>query len=180
MDAFSAFKWGNILNGILTLILGILFVASPFGASESMVLFLGALLIVAGIVNIVQFIISRGEAAHSSASLIGGILMIGVGIFAFTHMGLGILLTVLSLMVSVFVLVCGVTGLDYSMKMRRAGTSGWVLNLILSIIILIGGIFMLIDPFDAIETTFLFVGMMMIMDGIFEIIMSFSIKDLSN
>ncbi len=179
MKSFNTFRWTMVLSAVLTVILGILFVANPFGASETIVLLAGGLLIVSGVIGIIQFVVSRGEAAHSSGSLIGGIVRVAVGIFAFTHIGIGLLLSVMSLLISVFIIVSGVTGFDYSLKMRRAGFSGWVFNLVLSIIILIGGIFMVIDPFEAIETTFLFIGVILIMDGIFEAVMALTVKDIS-
>ncbi len=156
-----------IISAILTIILGFLFLANPFGAGETTAIFLGAFLLVDGVIFIVQYFVTKGHETGKSGSLVAGVLMVLLGVFAF--MNTGIMMDMIALIVSIFMLMAGIMSFDYSFQMRKAGVGGWVINLILAIIIIIGSICMLVNPFDAIETTFLFIGMVLLMDGIFEI-----------
>ncbi len=157
-----------IISAVLTIILGFLFLANPFGAGETMVIFVGAFLLVDGVMLIIQYFMNKGHETGKSASLVAGVLMVLLGIFSFMNSGM-VMEYLVSLIVSIFMLMTGIMSVDYSFQMRKAGIGGWVLNLVLAIIIIIGAVFMLINPIDAIETTFLFVGMILLMDGIFEI-----------
>ncbi len=162
-----------ILNAIITIILGILFIVNPLGASESSAIIISVFLIFAGVADIVQFIYEHVKNYPSSASMIGGLVKIALALFAVSHMG--IVLTLFSLIISIFVIVCGVSCVEASLDMRRCGNP-WVLCLILAIIVIIGGILMLFEPFEALGMTFMFIGIALIFSGIAMIVMSSSLS----
>ncbi len=156
-----------IISAILTIILGILFLMNPFSAGETTAILLGVFLLVYGVMGIAHYFMIQGHQTGKSASLVAGVLMLLLGIFSFLNTG--VMMDIIAFIVSIFMLIMGVICCDYSFQMRKSGVGSWVIYLILAIIIMIGAILMMINPFDAIETTFLFIGMLLLMDGIFEL-----------
>ncbi len=175
MNSTKTFKVSMILSAVLTLILGILFIWNPLSAGEGMAMLIGADLLVVGVIDVVQWGIAKFSDDGPSRGLFTGILKVVMGFFVMTH--LGIAMDMISFLISMFILASGITGIEFSVKMHKDGTSGWVLNLVLSIIVVFGGALMLLEPFEALATTLMFIGIMLIIDAVYEFIFAFSMND---
>ncbi len=173
-NSMSGFlRFDMIFNAVITIILGILFIINPLGASESTAILLSAFLIVAGLADIIQFIYNHVEKIPGGASLIGGLVKIVLSLFAVSH--LEIVIELFSLIVSVFVIICGVSCVESSLNMRRADAP-WVLSLVLAIILVICGVLLLFEPFEAAGMTFIMLGIALLYAGVTMIYMAFQIR----
>ncbi|MCC8104085.1 MAG: DUF308 domain-containing protein [Clostridiales bacterium] len=109
-----------------------------------------------------------------SGSLFGGVIKCVLGLFAVTHTGT--IITLLTYILSVFVIIGGVNCLESSMQLKKAHVSAWGINMALSAVILAAGIFMLFFPFDAASTAIIIVGVILIADGLNELFTSWRLK----
>lgn len=162
------------VNAILTVFIGILFVLNPSGTGSTIALIAGIAILVSGIGDIVRYISDREYGLFVSGSLFGGIIKCVLGIFAITHTGT--IITLLSYILSVFVIVSGVNCLESSTQLKKANVSGWAVNMLLSVIILGAGIFMLFFPFDAASTAIMIVGIILVVDGLTELFTAWRMK----
>ncbi|MCD8337548.1 MAG: DUF308 domain-containing protein [Lachnospiraceae bacterium] len=174
MELFKKIRVNLTLNAILTILVGILFVLNPGGTGSTIALIAGIAILLSGIGDIIRYISDREYGFLMSGSLFGGVIKCVLGLFAVTHTGT--IITLLTYILSVFVIIGGVNCLESSTQLKRAGVSAWGVNMALSAVILAAGIFMLFFPFDAASTAIVIVGVILIADGLNELFTSWRLK----
>ncbi|MCD7842512.1 MAG: DUF308 domain-containing protein [Lachnospiraceae bacterium] len=167
MELFKKIRVNLTVNAVLTILIGVLFVLNPTGTGGTIALIAGIAILISGITDIIRYVSDREYGFLMSGSLFGGVLKCILGLFAVTHTGT--IITLLSYILSVFVIIGGVNCLENATQLKRAEVSGWAVNMALSVAILIAGIFMLFFPFDAASTAITIVGIILIADGLNEL-----------
>ncbi|MCD8104854.1 MAG: DUF308 domain-containing protein [Lachnospiraceae bacterium] len=174
MELFKKIRMNLVVNALLTVLVGILFVLNPAGTGGTIALIAGIAILISGIGDIIRYISDRDYGFLVSGSLFGGVIKCILGLFAITHTGT--IITLLSYILSVFVIIGGVNCLENSMQLKHALVSGWVVNMVLSAAILAAGIFMLFFPFDAASTAIIIVGIILIADGLNELFTAYRMR----
>ncbi|MCD8395830.1 MAG: DUF308 domain-containing protein [Lachnospiraceae bacterium] len=174
MELFKKIRVNMTVNAVLTILIGILFVLNPGGTGSTIALIAGIAILVSGIGDIIRYISDREYGFLMSGSLFGGVIKCVLGLFAVTHTGT--IITLLTYILSVFVIIGGVNCLESSLQLKKAHVSAWGLNMALSAVILAAGIFMLFFPFDAASTAIIIVGVILIADGLNELFTSWRMK----
>ncbi|MCD8013261.1 MAG: DUF308 domain-containing protein [Lachnospiraceae bacterium] len=174
MELFKKIRVNLTVNAILTIFVGILFILNPAGTGETIALIAGIAILVSGIGDIIRYISDREYGLFMSGSLFGGVIKCVLGLFAVTHTGT--IITLLSYILSVFVIIGGVNCLENSTQLKKANVSGWAVNMALSVIILAAGIFMLFFPFDTASTAITIVGIILVADGLNELFTSYRMR----
>jgi len=174
MELFKKIRVNMTVNAVLTILIGILFVLNPGGTGSTIALIAGIAILVSGIGDIIRYISDREYGFLMSGSLFGGVIKCVLGLFAVTHTGT--IITLLTYILSVFVIIGGVNCLESSIQLKKAHVSAWGLNMALSAVILAAGIFMLFFPFDAASTAIIIVGVILIADGLNELFTSWRMK----
>ncbi|MCD8346360.1 MAG: DUF308 domain-containing protein [Lachnospiraceae bacterium] len=177
MELFKKIRVNMTVNAILTMLVGILFILNPAGTGETIALIAGIAILISGIVDIIRYVSDREYGFLISGSLFGGVIKCVLGLFAVTHTGT--IITLLTYILSVFVIIGGVNCLESSRQLKRAGVSAWGINMVLSAVILAAGIFMLFFPFDAASTAIIVVGVILIADGLNELFTSWRLKKIN-
>jgi uncharacterized membrane protein HdeD (DUF308 family) len=148
---------------VLMIVLGIIAIAFPFFASVASTLLFGWIFILAGIVQIVYAIQSRG-ADQIIWTLILGFLYLLAGIFVVVNPLKGVLALTLVLGITIF--VQGVIQIFISFKLRR-NSHNWGLLLVSGLIGIIFGIFVWSNfPFSAVWLIGTLIGINLLFDGI--------------
>ena len=145
---FSKILVGNIILNVLFLIMGlVLFLNSTFSLKVIGVM-IGIYVMLFGIFDIYEFLMRR-DMPLFSFNLILGILSIAVGLFTIVNpfkiikimtLGLGIYLSILAL----FKIV-------EALKLKRFGFDGWLVMLCVSLLLLILGVVIAINPMVALD-----------------------------
>lgn len=174
MELFKKIRVNMTVNAVLTIVIGILFVLNPGGTGSTIALIAGIAILLSGISDIIRYISDREYGFLVSGSLFGGVIKCVLGLFAVTHTGT--IITLLTYILSVFVIIGGVNCLESSMQLKKAHVSAWGINMALSAVILAAGIFMLFFPFDAASTAIIIVGVILIADGLNELFTSWRLK----
>ncbi|MCD8023855.1 MAG: DUF308 domain-containing protein [Lachnospiraceae bacterium] len=174
MELFKKIRVNLTVNAILTILVGILFVVNPTGTTGTIALIAGIAILVSGIIDISRYVSGRDYALMMSGSLFGGVIKCVLGLFMITHTGT--IITLLTYILSVFVIIGGVNCLENATQLKKANVSGWAVNMVLSVLILIAGIWMLFYPFDAVSTAITIVGVILIADGLNELFTSWRMK----
>ncbi|MCD7812966.1 MAG: DUF308 domain-containing protein [Lachnospiraceae bacterium] len=174
MELFKKIRVNMTVNAFLTMLVGILFVLNPGGTGSTIALIAGIAILLSGIVDIIRYISDREYGFLMSGSLFGGVIKCVLGLFAVTHTGT--IITLLTYILSVFVIIGGVNCLESSLQLKKARVSAWGVNMVLSAVILVAGIFMLFFPFDAASTAIMIVGVILIADGLNELLTSWRLK----
>ena len=141
-ELLKSMKWGMMLTGLLTIIIGIMICANPSGAIISIIRFIGWVLIVAGGVSAIGEFMQRTTSYRTYSTMT----------FALISLVFGIVLAI-----------------------RPASFVNFV-GTVVALILFVHGInAILINPFSSASALMLFIGIVLIGDGISNIAMAFSI-----
>ena len=155
-------KGSVIASGIVSILLGILFLSEPLLTGVSICYFIGVLLIVAGIM---KMIFCFANAQGVAPSIIGGVILFLFGLLCINRPD--VIIGILTVMAGIYIIADSSAKLSEGIFAVRSHISGGMIVVILSIIFMICGFFIMFAPF-----TFIMVlsGIVMILDGIFNLI----------
>ncbi|WP_193197703.1 HdeD family acid-resistance protein [Nostoc sp. MG11] len=174
-EARRGLGW-SIALGIFMIVLGIGAIAEPFVATIAITFVLSWILLIAGIIRIVHAFQSRRKRSFWSKLLIG-ILYVIAGILLLSNI-FGAALS-LTLALGILFFVEGVFEVIAAFQVRPDPNWGWVLFSGIMAIIL--GILIMSEwPFSAAWVLGVFAGINFLLTGIWMIMLSLSIRSLSN
>ena len=143
---FSKMLIGSIILNVLFLLFGIFVYSNPRISLEALGVLLGIYFIIFGIYAIFEFV-GRSEYPLYGLNIVWGILAIIAGFLAvvnpfnFT--------SVLTLALGIFLIISSISKIIDSFKLKKYKYDGWSLILAISIILLIFGIFIILNPIIA-------------------------------
>lgn len=156
--------WGGIVESILILIFGILMVVWPNITTVVIANILGAVLIVNGIYQIINYFVVKGQRDFFNNGLLIGVISLIVGIAAIL-IGDNIA-QVFRVIIGIWMVYEALVRMNTALKLHAAGIKAWSYVLIIAICMLIVGIFVTFNAGAVIQL----IGWMMIITGIFGIV----------
>ncbi len=169
-----------IIGAVIAVAMGVLALFRPLLADETLAILMEVGFIVYGVACIIQYFSALHQPDNSVATLILGLVMIAIAVIMLVREAWA--LEMMMSFVSLFVIMSAIMGFDAAMDLNQAGDPTWIFDLIMSIILFLAGAVMVVnvfDPFEAMETTAVFVGVVLIVDGIYEFIAAIRLKDQS-
>ena len=154
----------TVISSILTILVGILFAFAPITSADVIVMIGGWAVIVVGFVNIFTYIYTTVNYGISMSSILSGLVKILVGIFVLTKPE--VIETIMAYAFAIFIICDGVKSIEQGVKLTAAKVSGAMFYLILSILITIAGFILVFSPFDSLVTMMLYIGIVLIVDGV--------------
>lgn len=176
MAAIGRNWWLLIVMGIVSVIVGIFCVVQPADTFQTLAWLFAIWLIVSGIFELVRGFASGLSGGMRALLFITGALSLILGAVALRSFwsGEGFLADyILAIFIGVSFLFRGFTVLFIGVDGKGQPGRGW--NIFAGIIIIIGGMIILSNPFSVLALTWV-VGIWLIVLGIFEIISSFMVK----
>lgn len=172
-DLMKSMKWGMILTGLLTTIIGIMICANPSGAIISIIRFIGWVLIIAGGVSAIGEFMQRTTTYRTYSTIT----------FALISLAFGIVLAIrpeafvnfVGTVVALILFVHGIDAIVSALNSRKYGYNQWKLACISGIVFSIVALVILLNPFSSASALMLFIGIVLIGDGISNIAVAFSI-----
>jgi uncharacterized membrane protein HdeD (DUF308 family) len=131
---YGRYWWSFLLRGTLATLFGLIAIFLPGITLEMMIIFLGAFLVVDGVVSSYVSLKGRGRGLNWGVLLLEGILGIAVGVFTLIWPGITVLAIVL--LVALWAMVTGVLEIIAAVSLRNEIEGEWLLGLsgILSIL----------------------------------------------
>lgn len=156
---------GSILLNVLFLIFGIIIYMNPYITANVVGIVIGIYFILFGILGIIEFFMRR-DIPIFTFKIFMGVLAIILGIFImFNPFGI---VKILTFALGLYLIFISIFKVLESFKLKKYGYDGWALMLVISIILLVFGIFITINPMssmDIIQVT----GIFIILSSILEI-----------
>jgi uncharacterized membrane protein HdeD (DUF308 family) len=175
-EKLSRSWWVLLVNGILSVIAGVLVLSIPW-TFQSLAFFIGAVLIVRGLLQ--AFSPPRAGSTRSWNIGVGIVsFLVGLAIIAFPAFA-GFTFLTLALFIGIWLIVSGIAETVGSIS-NRASVSYWWLGTIGGILSVILGFFALFRPLLTLAVLVLVVGIWAVVIGIMEIVLSFEVKSLPN
>ena len=150
--------WGAVLESLAILILGILFIAWPDTMVKVISYIVGAIFIVKGSFQVINYFMEKGQRDFFNNNLLIGVISVLIGIAA---LAIGDdIANVFRIIIGIWMIYESLVRINTSIKMHAAGISIWKYVLILALIVMVLGIFV---TFNDVATV---IGWMMIVAGI--------------
>ena len=143
-DIVKRYEKNSIAISILMLILSLCLIFMPFSSAVSIIWMFGIFTIVDGIVHMISYFNTDVDNRIANFEFAEGIMEILSGILIF--ISAEYLVMFMPVMIGVWIIVKSIVKMQIALNMRNSEESSWVLVLILSIITLLIGIFIILNP----------------------------------
>lgn len=166
-EFFKSLKPGLMLTGICSVVLGLVLILVPGVVETTLRFVLGGGLTLFGLLEVVSVFV-RPNGILSVGRMIPGILCLAVGlVFLFkTHTFISLLWTI----VGIAVLIDAVYKLQYAFELKAAGVPSWWVTLLISLAALIFSAVLLIEPFSVQTAMATLTGILLLVNGIFDLV----------
>ena len=169
-------EWINILISIIFAIIGIFMITKTDVAIKIISYVLGGIFIAMGIVKSIDYFLSKGKYDFYNYDLVYGIVAIIIGLI--TIFCSGLIESIFRIMIALWIIYSGIIRLSLSLKLHTAQIDMWNVSLILSIIMIISGVYILFQNGALIITMGIVILMYSIMDLIESIIFIKNVDEL--
>ncbi len=156
-------KWNLILMSALYLGLGIFLLLVPGTALNVVCYALGAVVLVCAVVQLVRYFAVERGVFQSQLTLISGLVCLGLG--AFLIIRSDIVVRLLPIVFGLFVIFDSLGRIQNALELRRCQYSSWKGFLLLALLSIVLGVVMIVDPFGAMETLVMAIGIILILEG---------------
>lgn len=164
-------KWWIILIiGILSVILGILMIANPGSGFNFIKIIVMADYLAIGIMGVAMTIARKDEIPAWGWNLVGNILLLLMGIIVAATPGMSE--TLLLIMFITGFILQGITGIFGAMTLKNLGAPNWGWSLAFSILTVIVGFMLMVNPLVAVLSIDVLVAAEMLSFGISMILLS--------
>lgn len=160
-------KMNYVLSAVFCILFGFMLVIWPDVSIQAVCIGLGVVLALSGVVNLVTYFVERDGRFVSRISLLAGIVLTVVG--GWIIIKPEVLIMIVPVIVGVIVTVHGVHNLMQALELFRNQYSKWWVALLLGIVTAGLGILLICNPFEAVSTVVMLIGIFLIYDGISDI-----------
>lgn len=157
-----------ILLAIANVVLGVVMLIKPDDAVEFVCRAIGIVLVIWGIIRIVNYFRVAVVEAFGSFGLVQGVALIAFG--AYIAVSPRVMAEVFTVMTAILVIIGGVIKIQYSVDLNRMKSAHWWIELVAAIALIILGAVALFDPFATNTALMVFVGISLIIDGVFDLV----------
>ena len=156
-------KWNLILMSMLYLGLGVFLLLVPGTALNLVCYALGAVVLACAVVQLVRYFAVERGVFQSQLTLVSGLVCLGLG--AFLIIRSDIVVRILPIVFGLFVIFDSLGRIQNALELRRCQYSSWKGFLLLALLSIVLGVVMIVDPFGAMETLVMAIGIILIVEG---------------
>ncbi len=165
-DFLKKSGWTDILVSLVFAVIAIFMITKSDAVVKIISYVLGGIFIVMGAVKIIDYFASKGKYDLYNYDLIYGIIAIIIGLV--TIFCSSLIESMFRIVIAIWIIYSGLIRLSLSLKLHTAKINAWSVSLILSIIMIIGGIYMLFQSGALVLT----IGIIMLVYSIIDLIES--------
>ena len=160
-------KANYLISAILCVLFGITLVVWPDISSRVVCAGLGCVLALTGAVNLVTFFIRREGTLLAQVNMLVGIVLLVLG--AWILLKPEMLIMVIPVVIGVIIVIHGVHDLMQAVELCKEKYEKWWVALLLGIATAGFGALLIYNPFEAVSTMIVLIGVMLIFDGVSDI-----------
>ncbi len=156
--------WADIAVSLIFALIGIFIIVKPDLAVKIVSYILGGIFIAIGIVKIVDYYISKGKYDFYNYDLVYGIIAIIIGLVTiFCNNLIG---SMFRIVIAIWIIYSGIMRLSLSLKLQAVGINLWSISLVLSVLMIIAGIYVFFQS----KALILTIGIIMLVYSIIDLI----------
>lgn len=167
-------SWSELSVGLATILLGLVLTICPGLASSVVFNGIGAASIIIGIVHLARYFMLDAQASLSSNGMFAGLIWVVSGILIISLKSF--LLSLLPFFFGLLLLIGGIRKLQYTLNFKRMGATRWYLELAATILSVLFGVIILINPFSTALLLMRIIGIALLIEGIQDLISHYVYK----
>ena len=156
-------KWNLILMSLLYLALGIFLLMVPGTALNVVCCALGGVVLACAAVQLVRYFVVERGVFQSQLTLISGLVCLALGVFLLLRSD--IVVSILPIVFGLFVIFDSLGRIQNALDLRRCEYPSWKGFLLLPVLSVVLGVVLVINPFGAMETLVMAIGIILIVEG---------------
>ena len=156
-------KWNLIVMSVLYLALGIFLLMVPGTALNVVCYALGGVVLLGAVIQLVRYFLVERGIFQSQLTLISGLVCLALG--GFLILRSDIVVRILPIVFGLFVIFDSLGRVQSALELRRCGYGSWKGFLLLALLSVVLGVVMIEDPFGAMETLVMAIGVILIIEG---------------
>lgn len=153
-----------MVSSLLCVILGLVLVFRPGLSIRIVCTAVGAVLLVAGVMRIIEYFAMRDGSMYAQVNLVFGIVLVVVG--AWIVMKPDTVLAIIPIIVGIVIAIHGLHNLKQAMELWRDKYAGWWIAFLMGVLTVGFGVLLVCRPFTAIDTVVMLIGIFLIYDGL--------------
>lgn len=156
----------SIISSLIFLILGVIIVCNPATILTVIAYILGGVFLILGAIKIIGALLNKNNLKMYSNDIIIGIIAVALGIFVITCSNtIG---SFFRIIIGIWIIYNALTNIVYSFKLKNVDLSIWPILFIMSVIMLVAGIYVAVNPGTIITT----IGIVVIIYSVIDLIES--------
>ena len=156
-----------VISALICIALGVVLVVWPGMSVQVACMAIGAVLIINGISRLLNFIFGRDDSLFSQMNLIMGIIITVIGVWILLQPEK--IIAMIPILVGIIIIIHGINNLQQAVNLCKSQYDKWWVALLLGLLTVGLGILLICNPFQAIDTLVMFIGLFLIYDGISDI-----------
>lgn len=167
----KTFKMSNTILSVCEAVVGILLLVNPVGFTTGIIVFLGIVLLLLGVSDVVRYFREDPAAAAIRKDLSYGCLLILAGLFCILKNGWFVAtFPILTVLYGVGTLVTGITKVQWAVDRIRLGIRNWFWTAISAVLTILFAVVILCDPFSSTTVLWSFIAVILIVEAAMDII----------
>ncbi len=174
MDSFLNIVKSNIIvQAVLSIIVGLLLMFWPGITIVTVLYLVGFIFAIMGIASLINYF-KAPESARITGMLATGVFfcVLALIVFFFPQVIAGFF----SVILGIILVICGAVSAARSMELRRYGGNSWIASIILSVLIAIGGVVIIANPFQTTALLVFALGLIIASNGIVDLIIEAQLR----
>lgn len=165
MERFLTMVRSNVLvQGIICVLLGLFLMFWPGVTVITVIYLLGAFFALSGVASLVMYVRKSGDHYHEPAVLTSGVFFLILALIVFIFPG--VIASFSSVVLGIVLALAGVVSAVRSVELRELRGSAWIIMLVISIIVAIGGVVIIANPFATTSLFVFIIGLVMFVNGV--------------
>ena len=156
-------KWNLVIMSLLYLGLGVFLVMKPRTALNVVCYALGGVVLACAAVQLIRYFVVERGVFQSQLTLISGIVCLALG--GFLILRSDIVVKILPIVFGLFVIFDAIGRVQNALDLRRCGYDSWKGFLALPVFSVVLGVVLIANPFSAMETLVMAIGIILIVEG---------------
>ena len=176
MKMLKKIKMDMWINVFMMLLIGILFIVRPQDSLEVTAIIAGIVIFVNGVFDLIYYLRVWTDF-YSRGSLFEEIMKCVLGIFIFTHAG--IMTVLFSYVFSIYIIINGIICMETAIYMQRAFEVNCRKYVLLSCVVVLGGIIMMFFSPNTVKTAAIMTGIIFIINAVIDGVILYRVQKVS-
>ena len=170
LDYLKKYEKGAIITSILLIIISIFLIAIPGIVLSTLVTVFGIIFFIEGLINIISYIFEDKEIRAFSNELVLGIILLAFGLIILLNQVAFI--SILPIVIGMWLIIKSVMKFQLAINLKSMMAEKWGWVLASAILMFIFGVLIVLNPFATVITLTRFVGIMLLIAEICDLIES--------